>query len=358
MRIAATFVLALGLGLSAHAQTPAPAPTPTASGPAAPSATATAGQSAEKVTRLCAKVTFDSEMSLAEIALAKQCLEAVKVQQENTKLELESARLKLENEKANRPPDILSVFLGMGSMIAAFFALIGALIGYYSKSAAERSYAILQARHAKEDYERKTIAERNARREERALSLLDTLSGDSPAKRSFAVAGLLSNIAANTEDERQETEMVISALFARVRDAALTLGESKYIADELGKFFKTRSANYKLADFNLQQARLLKAYWAKLDASNADFFEADLSGSSLRGANLSNAVFLGANLSGVQMAEASLAGADLRGANLKGALLADAKGVEAAKMDATTLADAATTWPPGFDPAARGVKIG
>jgi hypothetical protein len=289
-------------------------------------------------------------MSPAEIGLAKSCFEAFKLQQEVEKL-------KLDNKKARTPPDLISILLGMGSMIAAFFALIGALIGYYSKSAAERSFAKLQAEHAKAEFERKTVADRNARREERALALLDTLSGDMPAKRSFAVAGLLSNIAANTEEERQETEMVIAALLARVRDPALTLGESKYIADELGKFFKTRSANYKLSAFNLQQARLLKAYWAGLDASNADFFEADLSGSSLRGANLSNAVFLGANLSGVQMAEASLAGADLRGAILKGTLLADAKGIEAAKMDATTIADASTTWPSGFEPATRGVTI-
>jgi len=360
MRIAASLVLAMGLlGVSAHAQTPAPSSPTTPGLPAAPTA---AAQAADKVTRLCANVTFDKEMSQQEITLAKQCLDAINVQQANSKLELENERLKLEVDKAKAPPDptakLFALLATIGPMGAAFFALIGALFGYWSKSNEERKLAQLKSEHARDEFQRKTLAARDERREVRAMALLDTLSGDSPAKRSFAVAGLLSNINANTEDERQETEMVIAALFARVRDPALSLGESKYIADELAKFFRARAANYKIAEFNVQQARLLKAYLAKLDATNADFFEADLSGSSLRSANLTNVIFKDANLSGVVFAEANLGGADLRGANLKGALLADAKGLEAAKMDATTIADAATTWPPGFDHAARGVKMG
>lgn len=367
MRIAATFALALGLfGLSAYAQTPAVSPSAAPGGPAA------VAQAAETVKRLCAKVTFDSEMTPQEIATAKQCLDAINVQQNNAKLDLENERLRLEVQKAKAGPDPTAQFLSLlataGPMAAAAFAFMGAVIGYWFKANEERRLAVLQAQHArdefarksthdKEEFERKAAAERDERREIRALSLLDTLSGDSPAKRSYAVAGLLSNIAANTEDERQETEMIIAALFARVRDTKLELGESKYIADELGKFFRTRSANYKLADFNLQQARLLKAYWAKLDATNADFFEADLTETSLRGANLTGAVFKGANLSGVVFVDAILNGADLRGANLQGALLADAHGLETTKLDATTIANAATTWPPGFDPVARGVTI-
>lgn len=335
----------LGLGLLGHsaaAQTPTPAPTPTPPAIASPAPMDSAA-SAARVTEFCNKVVFDRPRTAEEVALAKSCLEAIKLQQ--------------EIEKASRPPDIATLLIGMGGMIAAFLALMSAGIGYLAKTNSERRYIKLQETHAKADHERTAAQERALRRETRTLTLLDTLAGDTPPKRSYAATGLISIMQANKEDNRQETDMIVAALLARVRDPALTPGEQKYIGDEIAKFFNARAASYKLSDFNLQQVRLPKAYLAKINAANVDFFESDLSGASFRGATLHNAVFLNAELRGVQFAEANLGGADLRGARLQGALLANASGLEAAKFDASTIADASTTWPRGFDPAARGITI-
>jgi uncharacterized protein YjbI with pentapeptide repeats len=101
--------------------------------------------------------------------------------------------------------------------------------------------------------------------------------------------------------------------------------------------------------------RLAKAYLPDLDGRYADFFEADLSDASLRRAQLQNATFRNANLRNSVFAEADLEGADLRGAHLGGARLDEARNLDKARFNAETTWDRSTSWPAGFDPAARGL---
>ncbi len=78
------------------------------------------------------------------------------------------------------------------------------------------------------------------------------------------------------------------------------------------------------------------------DLRNADLAGARLSGADLRAADLRNARLQGAMLERADLRGAQLEGADLTGAALEGADLAGAR------------YDAATRWPAGMDPRARG----
>lgn len=108
----------------------------------------------------------------------------------------------------------------------------------------------------------------------------------------------------------------------------------------------------RLVDTQLRHANLARAWLrgVRMDRS-------DLKGTDLRRANLEAAVFAGANLSGVQFAGArarrvDFRGADLTGADLSGADLcgADFRGANLTGAAVTgAIADAATSWPDGFD---------
>ena len=74
-----------------------------------------------------------------------------------------------------------------------------------------------------------------------------------------------------------------------------------------------------------------------------------------RWANLTGAYLAGAYLTGANLRGANLAGADLSGANLRGAYL---RGANLAGADLSgAIAGQHTTWPDGFDAAARGVQV-
>ena len=96
---------------------------------------------------------------------------------------------------------------------------------------------------------------------------------------------------------------------------------------------------------NLYGADLTRAYLTGANLYGANLYGADLSGANLSGADLTGAYLTWANLSGADLSGAYLTGADLSGADLTWANLRGA------------IACRHTTWPDGFDAAARGVKI-
>jgi hypothetical protein len=116
---------------------------------------------------------------------------------------------------------------------------------------------------------------------------------------------------------------------------------------------------------DLRRAELARAQFRRAILTGADLRGADVSGAFLVGAflvgaDLSGADVSGASLVGVDLSGASLVGADvsrtiLQGADLSGADLSRAN-LSGAELD-DACASTATTWPAGFDPAARGVRI-
>ncbi len=323
--------MAIGAAAAQPAERAPPLTTPSAP-PADPAQPPSAAQ---MVASLCKDLDPNAAKSRDEIEFAKNCQEALKLQAETEKLKLENDNLR-------------NWLLAFGPLLGAILALIPVGLGYLFKMFSERNLLKIETANA-----------RAVRREEQIARMLGDLSGDHPARQSFAAAGMISLIRENFEDSNKdkraameryrESSMLITALFARLRDEYLQLGVVKYVADELYKLFvgsAQQKGRFKLRDFNLQQVRLVNAYWAKLDCSRTDFFAADLERASFRRANLERAVLYSANLD-----RAVFSGANLAGANMTGA-----RNIGTAVFDQETQWDAKTIWPEGFDPTARGLS--
>jgi uncharacterized protein YjbI with pentapeptide repeats len=321
---------------TAAAQQPAPTDPVVAAPPPTPS--------------VCSDLTRDRPATKDYLDFVRACQETFRLQ-----MEVERVKAETENIRASTSNSMFTALVSLGPLFGALVALISAGIGYTLKSGTEKRLMLVQQEHA-----------RAVRREDRTMNMLSELSGSEAPRQSFAAAGLLSLIREVMEDPRlsaaernREASMLITAMLARLRDPDLRPAEVKYMADGLHKIFtgdKKKPAPFKASDFNLQQVRLAKAYLADLDARYADFFEADLSDASLRRAQLQNATFRNANLRNSVFAEADLEGADLRGAHLGGARLDEARNLDKARFNAETTWDKSTTWPAGFDPAARGLS--
>jgi hypothetical protein len=95
---------------------------------------------------------------------------------------------------------------------------------------------------------------------------------------------------------------------------------------------------------------------------NVRLDNATLAHASLRKANLAGARLKRADLSGAHLRSAQLDGANLEKPNLTEARLFDARlagsrGLDSADLDGALASPRTTTWPPGFDPVARGVVM-
>lgn len=291
---------------------------------------------------VCADLTRDRPATKDYLDFVKACQETFRLQAE------------VEQIKTSTANSMFASMVSLGPLFGALVALISAGIGYSMKSGTEKRLMLAQQEH-----------ERATRRENRTMHMLNELSGNDAPRQSFAAAGLLSLIREVMEDARlspaersREASMLVTAMLARLRDPDLRPAEVKYMADGLHKIFsgdKKKPAPFKPSDFNLQQVRLAKAYLADFDGRYADLFEADLSDASLRRAQLQNATFRNANLRNSVLAEADLEGADLRGAHLEGARLDEARNLDKARFNTETTWSRSTTWPAGFDPAARGL---
>ncbi|HEV7691933.1 MAG TPA: pentapeptide repeat-containing protein [Hyphomonadaceae bacterium] len=340
--------------LAASAQQPAAQP------PIAPPATtppaATAADAA--AIRVCSRTALE-EANEKDIDFIKSCQEAFKLKAENDQLKQEAQKLQEEtlSLRQRNQNGFLDVMLAFGPLLGALIALVPLALGYMWKSNSEKRLIEVQNAHA-----------RAGRREEYTLRLMSELSDKDPARQSFATAGLVSMVRENLDtskthvahetDRMREAMTIIAALFARLRDETMEIPEAKYIADELGKIFAglpKKNPPFQIKDFNLQLIHMDKAYWADVNCTYADFFEANLSEVSLRRAILKGTIFRKTVLAKVVFADADLENADLRGAHLGGAQLDKAKNLPSAKFSKETVYDADTTWPPGFDPRGAGL---
>jgi hypothetical protein len=99
----------------------------------------------------------------------------------------------------------------------------------------------------------------------------------------------------------------------------------------------------------------------KINLEGARLRQARFTHAHLRGARLGRADLRDANLIDADLRDADFAGADLNGAmlnqaRLHGATLADAAGLTSASLTDAVYDPLTTTFPPGFDQAARGAK--
>jgi hypothetical protein len=100
----------------------------------------------------------------------------------------------------------------------------------------------------------------------------------------------------------------------------------------------------RLTDTQFRHANLARAWLRGIRLDRSDLMSTDL-----RQANLEQASLVEVNLRDAYLEASNLQGANLTGADLRGAVLRDANLVDTVLTGA--LADAATTWPAGFDEA-------
>lgn len=143
---------------------------------------------------------------------------------------------------------------------------------------------------------------------------------------------------------------------AELRDLTKKVLAASLAIEKEPKVLKTLTIAISLSDLSLGHgdlravdlsgARAADAYWARIDFTDADFYQADLTGASLRKANLSRAQFRDTKLNDAVLAnafceEANFKFTDLRGADLSGATLRRAN-FERAKVFGVKLDDRTT----------------
>jgi len=148
---------------------------------------------------------------------------------------------------------------------------------------------------------------------------VDALSADDEVKQLAGAILLRRFFNAETEQGQKYTPYereALGVIAAVLRDApAGTL--QKLLADGLA--YAPELVDLDLQGCNLQNAYLGERPDRKPDFSRTDFFEADLSGASLKNAVAREAVFFKAKMRGTVLKGAELEGADFREADLKGA---------------------------------------
>ena len=111
--------------------------------------------------------------------------------------------------------------------------------------------------------------------------------------------------------------------------------------------------------FDLTHANLARANLSGANLANVDLHASDLSEATLIGANLEGSDLHRSNLKLADLSRAVLRGADLHAANLSRASLFGAD-LSKANVRRTSFrnveADAATTWPQGFEPGLHGIE--
>lgn len=170
--------------------------------------------------------------------------------------------------------------------------------------------------------------------------LIDSLASADPVRQSAAAILLRRFFDPRTEQgvsgtpyQREAVAIIAALLRTHTEGSEL----QKLLADGLAYAPTLRGAD-------LQQCCFVGAYLGRrtrnpVDLSDADLFEADLTGASLREvigqrtvfyrATLRGTVFEEADLTGADFREADLEGARFRGARLTGARFADARGMPA-----------------------------
>jgi uncharacterized protein YjbI with pentapeptide repeats len=108
-----------------------------------------------------------------------------------------------------------------------------------------------------------------------------------------------------------------------------------------------------LKEFDWQNTNLFRAWWPRINASEVDFWRADLSFVGMRNAVLRKATLVEVRLDGSVLAGTDLTGAALDRASLRGTDLRDTI-LEGATFQGA-IYDDKTRFPEHFDPIARGL---
>lgn len=193
-------------------------------------------------------------------------------------------------------------------------------------------------------------------RESHNLKLFEALSSDNHQLQLAAAAVLAERLTSNSlKNAEAEHRIIIRALLAVTKNMGSSSNEpvvpieiSKFVADSIVK-----NREIPLKQFDWQNTRLTGAWWEGVNASEIDFWRADLSQAGFRKvifrksvlveAKLDRSVLVGADLTDARLERASLLGTDLRETKLEGANFAGA------------IYNDRTRFPDGFDPDARGL---
>lgn len=259
------------------------------------------------------------ERTSAQIATELAKLQATNLVDEKTRQEV--LNLRIQNEIRGFLSN--SLLVGIGPMVTAFVALVGALLGLRNYLAS-REKDRLDRQQALE----KEQAERDKTRLDRASTELkdtmDRLVKDEPWQRAAGILGLQHFLAPDLKEYhlRGVSALAMAARMEGNRDVIDT------IRIALEQAVKTVDESL-LQQVNWQWVKLPNVRFAgrslrALDLRNATLNDADLSGCDLSGALLNNALLKGAKLDRCHLTGADLAHADLAGASLLKADLRDA----------------------------------
>jgi hypothetical protein len=285
-----------------------------------------------------------------DVELQKQRVEA-----EIAKLKEEKERLRIENESVGPFERWIATVVGAVGGLAG--ALVGLFIYLLGRSASKK-FDQVQNEKLKQDKE--------INRETHNLELFRGLADANAGVRLAAASVLIQRLKEFQEKKKErpitpyenlERHTIAHTLLGITKETdAMQPSLLKLIADNLaadaGAFIEwnkepEKGSQSPLAVFDFQKARLVGAWWKRVDARGLDFFEADLGYVGLAEAYLQEAVLYRARLCGSVLRDADLRDADLREAELTDCDLrgADLGGV---KLDGAKYNDK-TLWPECFD---------
>ena len=193
-------------------------------------------------------------------------------------------------------------------------------------------------------------------RESHDLKLFEALASSNPRLQLLSAGVLADRLTTNSsKNDKSEQRRIIKALIAITKDLRATPSEpaipqeiSKLVADNV-----VRNHQLPLQEFDLQNTRLCRAWWPNINASEVDFWRADLSFSGMRNANLQKTIFVEASLDGCVLVGANLSGANLDRASLLGTDLRKTILDRASFKGAVY--DEQTKFPYGFEPDSVGM---
>jgi hypothetical protein len=245
--------------------------------------------------------------------------------------------------------------------ISVTIAILTAVIPFFWRVVQSRRFRLEEAIH----------------RESHNLKLFEALASKNHLLQLAAAAVLAERLTAGKNAEA-EHRIIIRALLAVTKDPVVPQEVAKFVADHV-----VRNHQIPLKEFDWQNTRLSRAWWRGINASEADFWRADLSSAGMRNAVLRKSVFFEARLDGSVLRGADLTEADLRkasmvdtdlqetvldrsvlcGANLTGAKLDKASllgtDLQDTILDRVSFAGAVynqhTKFPSNFDPQALGL---
>lgn len=256
-------------------------------------------------------------------------LQAATLSDEKTRQEV--LNLRIQNEIRGLLSN--SLLVGIGPMVTAFVALVGALLGLRNYLQSREKERLDRASSELKDTMDRLVKEETWQRAAGILGLQHFLSPDLREYHLRAVSALA--MAARMEGHAEVVDTIRIAVEQAVRSVdEAVLQQASWQRACLNK-----------ARFGGPRA-LRRLDWRDATLQDVDFAGCDLSGGQFANAKLNGARLDGALLIGADLSHADLAGASLAGADLRGALLYDAKvmGMDVAgaklaqaRLDADTL---------------------